>query len=87
MLKLVEIEGNQIQFCVNHEKERKKIFTISNASTDISLAFHSYINADGTGKFISSIPISGQTFKVKDATFQDFKIHKFNFHKSGIGNI
>ena len=84
---LIEIEGKQVRFFVNHENERRKLFTIFNASGDISLAFHSYLKADRTGEINSNSTLSGQTFKISDAVIKEFEIHKFNFHKSGTGNV
>ncbi|WP_053975906.1 hypothetical protein [Mangrovimonas xylaniphaga] len=80
---IISTEGDQIRFCVNLGNSRIKIFSIFRAASDGSLAFHDYFKGNIIGELNSDSIENGQTFLAKDAEFKDFKVHKFNFHKSG----
>ncbi len=80
---IVEIKGTQSRFSIFDGNDARKIFTIFNAASDGSLAFHSYSSGKMIGELNSDSVEDGQTFKLSDAEMREFSLHKINFHRTG----
>ena len=80
---IIEILGSPNRFYLSDGLVKRKIFSLFQASSDGSLAFHSYSQGETAGEFDSDSVADGQTFSTRDVEMKEFKLHKFNFHKSG----
>ncbi len=84
-INLYEVYGDAMRFSIEFNGKKRKIFRLFNASTDGSLGFLSYLESTHLGEMdIPGEPTTGKTFKISDIKPIEFKIHKANFHKSGV---
>ncbi len=73
-----------MRFSSQYEGAERKLFTLFNAASDNSLAFHSYLMSTHVGQIEVNKLEAGMTLSDKDITKIAFRAHKTNFHKSGI---
>ncbi|MBD3311422.1 MAG: hypothetical protein GF349_02925 [Candidatus Magasanikbacteria bacterium] len=80
------IKQNPARFSITDSSGSHKIFSYFNASVDGSLALHSYLDYIYIGKVDLEPDFKKKKINIGDVSKTKFRIHKTNFHKSGLIN-
>jgi hypothetical protein len=84
LLDVKSINDAQPRFTITINGIRRKVFTYFQASTDGSIAFHTYLPGKYSGQLRLGADFSNATMNLNEMERRDdFIIQKINFHKSG----
>jgi hypothetical protein len=79
-----KIDEEPARFCITHKDHTYKIFSYFNATSDGSIAVHSYLDWEYTGQVELGQDFNQKTINLKNVQKSRFRVHKTNFHKSGL---